>query len=65
MGQEIVASHFRQQDFDEFRERLRVETGLLLAGLEESAFSSRDGIGGYELEAWLVDQGVHLSLIHI
>lgn len=59
MGQEIVASHFRQQDFDEFRERLRVETGLLLAGLEESAFSSRDGIGGFELEAWLVDQGVH------
>ena len=55
MGQEIKSAHFREDDFAEFRRRLVVETQLLDSWLKSGAFAERGGVGGYELEAWLVD----------
>ena len=55
MGQEIKSAHFRDEDFTEFRRRLAVETQLVARWLEEGAFADTGGVGGYELEAWLVD----------
>lgn len=55
MGQEIGSEHFSRQDFAEFQRRLQAETALLQTGLREGRFSPRGGVGGFELEAWLVD----------
>ena len=55
MGQEIDAAHFSADDFAEFAERLQAETRLLDAWFRDGVFSARDRMGGYELEAWLVD----------
>lgn len=55
MGQEITASRFRKQDFRAFERRLRDETTILERWMNEGKFSSRHGVGGFELEAWLVD----------
>jgi gamma-glutamyl:cysteine ligase YbdK (ATP-grasp superfamily) len=56
MGQEIADSHFSQQDFDAFGERLREETELLKSWFRDGVFSETSGKGGFELEAWLVDR---------
>ena len=55
MGQEIEAARFTPEDFVEYAERLRAETALLSEWFAADAFSPRDRMGGYELEAWLVD----------
>lgn len=55
MGQEISGSHFRKQDFSLFAQRLREETALLRQCFEQRTLSQRHAIGGFELEAWLVD----------
>ena len=55
MGQEIADSRFSQQDFAAFEERLRTETALLEAWFQDGVFSDDSGVGGFELEAWLVD----------
>ncbi len=55
MGQEIAAGRFRKQDFDAFARHLREETALLGDWFDTGRLSSRHGIGGFELEAWLVD----------
>lgn len=55
MGQEIPDSHFTEQDFLAFRERLAAETETLAQWFRERRFSTRAPVGGYELEAWLVD----------
>jgi len=59
MGEEIQSSHFRDEDFAEFHEHLAEETDLLEVWLESGAFSNEGGVGGYELEAWLVDRDGH------
>jgi hypothetical protein len=59
MGQEIEESRFTQEDFTAFAERLRHETALLGEWFEQGAFSARDRMGGYELEAWLIDDAAH------
>lgn len=56
MGQEIEATRFTDEDFAGFSRRLQQETGLLAEWFETSAFSMRDRMCGYELEAWLVDR---------
>jgi len=56
MGQEITERHFRREDFNRFGRRLREETELLAEWLEEGRFSRDHGVGGFELEAWLVDE---------
>ncbi len=55
MGQEIGKERFSQHDFALFGERLRAETALLRHCFDTDALSHRHGIGGYELEAWLID----------
>jgi hypothetical protein len=56
MGEEIGRSVFDEKDSEVFAERLRAETALLSAALERGEFSRRGGIGGLELEAWIVDR---------
>ena len=55
MGQEIEAAKFTPNDFVEFAERLHTETALLGEWFDTDIFSPRDRMGGYELEAWLID----------
>ena len=55
MGQEIEETRFTPQDFVDYAERLREETALLGEWFREDVFSPRDRMGGFELEAWLVD----------
>lgn len=55
MGQEISVSRFTAQDFSRFLQRLRDETGQLDNWFRQRLFSNQGGIGGFELEAWLVD----------
>ncbi len=55
MGQEIEETQFTPDDFVEYAERLRRETELLGEWFREGSFSRRARMGGFELEAWLVD----------
>ena len=55
MGQEIKDSHFEPADFKLFAERLRQETDLLRTWLQNGSFPETSNVGGFELEAWLVD----------
>lgn len=55
MGQEIPTSRFSRHDFLSFQECLRVETELLGEALRRGHFADADPVGGFELEAWLVD----------
>ncbi|NOZ09879.1 MAG: glutamate--cysteine ligase [Gammaproteobacteria bacterium] len=56
MGQEIASSHFSEQDFEQFNERLRAETTLLGDWFEQGRFAPVKSTGGFELEVWLVDK---------
>ena len=55
MGQEIEAVRFTPNDFVEYADRLRAETVLLGEWFNADIFSPRDRMGGFELEAWLID----------
>lgn len=54
MGQEINSSRFTAQDFSQFLQKLREETGQLAEYFSQRQFSSVGNIGGFELEAWLI-----------
>ncbi|MDX1655708.1 MAG: glutamate--cysteine ligase, partial [Candidatus Competibacteraceae bacterium] len=56
MGQEIDKHHFHHQDFQLFEQRLREETETLQRWYRDGHFSRHPSLGGFELEAWLVDQ---------
>lgn len=63
MGEEIVTSHFNQEDFILFKESLVRETSLLGDWIAQNAFDEKHGMGGFELEAWIVDkQGAPLAV---
>lgn len=55
MGQEIPTSKFSSEDFERYRESLRRETELLARFFDEDRFCNRHHVGGFEIEAWLVD----------
>ncbi len=55
MGQEIQLIHFKPEDFAEFGSRLADETELMAKWLSLGRFSGNAYVGGFELEAWLVD----------
>ena len=55
MGQEIPTSKFTRKDFDRFAHKLHEETRLLARYFEEDRFSNLHNVGGFEIEAWLVD----------
>ena len=56
MGQEINSSKFQQRDFEQFYQRLVVETRLLGEMLRDGSLDRSDPVAGYELEAWLIDE---------
>ena len=56
MGQEISRSTFTCQDFQRFQTRLREETALLAEWFRKGRFVPGSGVGGFEIEAWLVDR---------
>jgi len=55
MGEDIPSSHFCEQDFERFSRRLNEETALLRRCFSERRFVDEWPRGGFELEAWLVD----------
>lgn len=55
MGQEILTTRFTEDDFRSYRARLREETELLRRWFTEGEFVPHGGVGGFELEAWLVN----------
>ncbi len=59
MGQEIASSHFTARDFVEYRARLLAETEVLRGWFGARAFRDGPPIGGFEVEAWLVDHEAH------
>ena len=56
MGQEITSSHFAPRDFEMFAERLLHETNQLANWIEEGRFAPSHHVGGFELEAWLLNE---------
>lgn len=56
MGEEVGRHGFGAQDFAAFGARLARETALLRERLAAGAFTEDGGVGGFELEAWLVDR---------
>lgn len=64
MGQDIKISRFSAQDFSRFLQRLREETGELKRAFEQQSLSSRGAVGGFELEAWLIDAVGHAAPIN-
>jgi hypothetical protein len=56
MGQEIGRIQFQREDFVEFSARLAQETALLESWLGEGRFEQSAYVGGFELEAWLLDR---------
>ncbi len=65
MGQEIETSHFTKSDFVLFKESMEQETVLLENYFAKRAFSNKHGIGGFELEAWLVDKDYNPTPINV
>ncbi len=64
MGQEISATSFDEEAFAEYSRRLYDETALLETLLSEQRFSSRQSVGGYELECWLLDHNYYPTPIN-
>lgn len=56
MGQDIPTSSFSRHDFVAFARHLREETALLGEYFRNDRFSSVHNVGGFEIEACLVDQ---------
>ena len=56
MGDEILTSHFTKTDFIEFKKKLDAETALLEEMFAKGAFPNDHGVGGFELEAWILDK---------
>jgi gamma-glutamyl:cysteine ligase YbdK (ATP-grasp superfamily) len=54
MGQPITATAFSDQEFADFRERLRAETALLAQWFADDTFDRGEPTAGFELECWLV-----------
>ena len=64
MGQEITSSHFTSSDFEHFAHQLELETQLLQCWFRDQTFSQQDLVGGYELEAWLLNNNYQPSSIN-
>ncbi len=55
MGEEILSSQFSAEDHERFQARLAQETRLLQGYFDSRAFSRELPVGGFEVEAWLLD----------
>jgi gamma-glutamyl:cysteine ligase YbdK (ATP-grasp superfamily) len=58
MGQEIRTTRFSEADFARYGGRLQAETALLARLVRDNRLSSAGPCTGFELEAWLVDDGM-------
>jgi hypothetical protein len=58
MGQEVSHSHFSSEERKCFEKRLLEETQLLKQKMAAGEFSSNEPMGGFEVEAWLVDKSL-------
>ena len=56
MGTEIGHTHFTEKEWPEFSDRLKKETALLQEKAEKGECSRRAPVGGFEIEAWLVEE---------
>ncbi|MEQ8234825.1 MAG: hypothetical protein RLW61_22015 [Gammaproteobacteria bacterium] len=59
MGEEIATTTFCAADFERFAARLDDETAALAALFEAGTLSDSGYTWGFELEAWLLDHGLH------
>ncbi len=59
MGTEVATSRFNKQDFKAYERRLQEETALLGEWFDNELFVEEHPMGGFELEAWLVDRQYH------
>jgi gamma-glutamylcysteine synthetase len=64
MGEEIQSSEFSAQDFARFEQRLKQETQLLTDWMKQGRLASTAPRGGFELEAWLIDDQYQPSPIN-
>lgn len=55
MGEEIQSTRFSREDFETFDRRVAEETEILEGWVEDGTLSQSGGVGGFELEAWLVN----------
>lgn len=55
LGEEIPAFKYSKDDYREFDRRLKQETELLDSWCQDDKMSATGFSGGYELEAWMVD----------
>ena len=55
MGRDIPWTEFSQEDFEEFRHRLKQENRILMNWFKQGVFEPDKLLCGFELEAWLVD----------
>lgn len=58
MGQELDTTNFCDADYESFVERLHRETDLVQKWESEGTLSAGPPMGGFELEAWIVDQNM-------
>src|SRR5690606_14264848 len=49
-------TRFQPRDFKRFSRRLQEETQLLRQWFREGRFAEQEAVGGFELEAWLIDR---------
>ncbi len=59
MGRNVTQVRFDRADYVSFRERVEAETRILEAWWRDGQFDRSAYIGGFELEAWLVDANEH------
>ena len=55
MGRDIARTTFSDEDFLEFKRRLREETQILMQWFQNESFDSHPCKCGFELEAWLIN----------
>ena len=58
MGQELDRTEFCDADYEAFVERLHRETDLVQKWEADGKLSSGAATGGFELEAWIVDENM-------
>lgn len=58
MGQEVTHSHFSSEENKIFKTLLEEETALLKQKFNNGEFSSHEPMGGFEIEAWLVNEAL-------
>jgi len=64
MGQEVSHSHFSTKEKEQFKTLLKTETKLLKEKMLAGEFSSKAAMGGFEVEACLVDKSLQVAPVN-